>query len=88
MTNPKDIEAFMVAQGFEQEDGFYWKDGTFHLAYVEPYDKEFRGSHITDADTLTDALAKLCIELFKQNILTKGHGNLPTSLTGGEGIGI
>jgi len=35
------------------------------LAYVEPYDKEFKGSHITNGNTLEDALCKLTIGLFK-----------------------
>lgn len=61
-----------------QEDGKFLAlqinfqgDGTFHMAYCEPYDKEFRGSYITNADVLENGVASLAIKLFKQGILKK-----------------
>lgn len=61
-----------------QEDGKFLAlaihaqgDGTFHAAYCEPYDKEFKGSYITNAKEPEDVLAKIAIKLFKEGILTK-----------------
>ena|ERR1051325_4644507 len=46
-------------------------DSTFHLAYMEPYDKEFRGSYITNATSLRSALLKLTLALADTGLLEK-----------------
>jgi len=47
----------------------YNGDRTFHVAYIEPYDKEFRGEYITNSDTLLKALLKLTVTLHKNGEL-------------------